>query len=65
MMQVPEDIFTATGAPKRKKRFNMMNVNMHYGRNHDVFSGFSHSQDYKMDPSRLPEQEATSLSPKK
>lgn len=59
MFHPPEDPNTTGGAPKRKKRFQ--NVNLHYQRNHDIFSGFNQNLDYKMDPKRLPEPETRML----
>lgn len=52
----PEDTFTMSGAPKMKKRFNGMNVNMHYARNADIFVGYNTSLEHFMDPNRLPSQ---------
>lgn len=39
-MIVPENPYTFNGAIKQKKRFNDLNVNVHYRRNTDILSGF-------------------------
>lgn len=40
-MQIPENPYTSLGAIKQKKRFNDLNINVHYRRNTDILAGFT------------------------